>query len=76
MFTFLHTNLYSQTCLLSFYFTRIDSSSSEEEAHAIKKKKVAQKKVNNATDPVADKDANTDLPAKKKVATADNNDEL
>ena len=75
-FNFSHPNLYSRICIILFSFTRIDSSSSKKDAHAKKKKKVAQKKVNNATDPVADKDANTDLPAKKKVATADNNDEL
>ena len=68
--------MYSQICIILFSFTRINSSSSKEDARAKKKKKVAQKKVNNATDPVANKDTNTNLPAKKKVATADNNDEL
>ena len=76
-FNFSHPNLYSRICIILFSFTRIDSSSSEEDAHAKKKKKVVQEKVNNATDPVADKDANnTNLPAKNKAATADNNDEL
>jgi hypothetical protein len=76
LFNISYPNLYSRICIILFSFTRIDSSSSEEDAHAKKKKKVVQEKVNNATDPVADKDANTNLPAKNKAATADNNDEL
>ena len=70
-FNFLHLNSYSRIRIILFSFTRINSSSSKEDAHAKKKKKLVQKKVNYATDPVTD-----NLPAKKKVATADNKDEL
>ncbi len=80
LFNFSQRNTYSRICIRLFSFTRIDSSSFDKNAHtndyAKKKKNMAKKKVNNATDPVADKDTNTNLPAKKKAATADKYDEL